>query len=297
MVEMRIELLRLIREYIKSSKTIDEDYIIRMIGIITKYRRLEEYVKVNDTIFTFDNDEIASYKIRERCVCVDLDYLLFEAKDYINPLNGELENLYGIHMAVLEILSHEIEHANQQRIIKLNRDAKQKILRATYSLIDESKLDKTDEEVDNMSASERALFDRQLQKMVKKVFTYRAFHFLAPEERLADVYAYKQINILLGMANNMEGGRLISLRTLYWYLSLYYLIGPYERISSFAGEDDSRVSPTIVYFSLMDYDDLATLHNLARKLNPKEAFELGLDLNPKVLKLLQDKRDRLSTKL
>lgn len=296
MQEMKIEILKLVKEYLKSSKPIDEDYIVRLIGIIVKYRHLSKYLKVDETDFTYDSLTLASYKFRDKKIIFDLAGLTEEAEQYFESFKFDYASYeYAPHIIACETVSHEIEHANQQRfILRPTANVKSRILAASYSSSDFKLLN--EQEVNALSPQARITYELELHENIERARIYSCFHDLAPEERLADIWAYKLTIDLLDMIDQESSGLIRPLSDYYKYDSLHFMLNPYRTVLS-VSNGNFNISPTMMYLTLMDYDDILSLLEIDKGLSLKSRFEMGLRLSKKEFDSFRQKEEELERRI
>lgn len=258
---MKKRLLLLIREYVKSGRSLDEDYIINILKILVEFRGLENYINVEKTDFGSLLKVIAKYYFKDKIIKVNMQNLGFEIEDYrsIFERNKKCSAYFPLVVAT-EILTHETGHAEHMRVIGSDRDdIEASIIRTTYRL--------SEEDVGKIVMEERNAI-------------YNHFNSFAPEERLADSHAYGIMADVLKELNRIELGDLGLLEYSYKFLALDNLLAPYDEAEDMFGQDENGcVSPTVSYFHLMGVKDSNVLDSSFRNLPLKDRFLLGLPVS------------------
>jgi len=280
MLEMKKRILTLIKEYMKNGKDIDEEYIVRLIKILVEFRSLENYVNTSRISFDDRLPSVAKFYFEGKGIKINLSELKTEIDDYRGIIGiDELTSLYCSHAITNEVFAHETDHADHLRIIDSERrDQLANILRATYGLSDR----------DIMSDI----------SMKEKNAIYMNFHSLAPEERLADGYAYDLVCDILRRLNREEAGALNILEASYRFIALDELLESYDESEALFGtEEGDSVGPTFGYFQLMSLKNIEDLSNSLGTLPLKDRFLLGLSLSKQELKTLYGLEDSLEKRI
>lgn len=261
MNEMKKRLLLLIRDYAKSGREVDENYIVNLLKLLVEFKRLEGYVKIENTKFDSMLSSVAKYYFKEKMVRINPQNLDLEIGEYRKFYERYKKCLAYIPLVVTsEILLHETEHAGHIRVIGSDRDdIESSIIRTTYNL--------SEEDVGKIVMEERNAI-------------YNHFNSFAPEERLADSCAYEIIADVLKELNRIELGDLGFLEYSYKFMALDSLLAPYDEAEAMFGQDENGcVSPTISYFNLMDVKDSNVLNSSSKNLPLKDRFLLGLPVS------------------
>jgi len=197
-------ILDLLYDYSKSEKKIDDNFINYVTKIIIKEKDLEEYVtkikykNLKIPRITQNGLEIFSmaydYKKREMLVSkLNIEFLyqiLYE--NLKNSKFDDFEKHFYCNSMILCGLLHEAEHANQHKKINLKNNNFENLLLfiSNYILNEFNKKGKV--------AQFFVGFDKKLvndSKLIHKLKTQ--YSTLVPEERMANIYAFREIQHLL----------------------------------------------------------------------------------------------------
>ena len=165
---MELELLKIIFDYTKQRKFIDRNFLDKFIEIVVNHKKLDNYV---GTIIISDEinnrNVLASYNYLLKCIKVNYYSVVEYLENFENRYCyfSDIENLFLKNLEIVQLLLHELEHANQFNKCDNCNTYESKILRES-----------------------KAFSNSDL---------YRSAYNFVPEERLANIISYKEvINIL-----------------------------------------------------------------------------------------------------
>ena len=190
---MKLELLRLIYEYIKNRKEMDETFVNKIIEIVVNNKELNPYIKgiiiTNEPLESVDEFTSASFNYYSRKLRMNLQGTI-EFSQYLSkfyPFTKAEKILYQ-YFFITQIILHELEHVNQlQKEINKEDDIETSIISAANRYM-------------NISSN---LFINNLSDYIRKSqMLYKKYYRFAPTERLADYYSYCAI---IEMLKELQG--------------------------------------------------------------------------------------------
>lgn len=183
---MQLRLAQLLYDYSIKRKTVDENYIYKVIDIVIAGRGLAQYVRKHEIIrksqVVFADAEegyqVAFYDPNKQSITLSSEGIIKHIevfKDYFLYLfPSMLEQYLYINFIAMQVILHELEHANQKRLMKEFDGMESRILRATVPSI----------------MGTNATLVIKLHKLHKK---YLALYEYAPDERLAEIRSNQQL--------------------------------------------------------------------------------------------------------
>ena len=196
---MNEKILSLIYDYSRNGKVADKDFILKVVNLVVSYREINDYVKSigYEQYNKLDYSSILGYNYSEKKIIIyekKLDEYLNSTKstDAFIPYN---EKLFYKNVEIVEALLHELEHANQSKIMEKDNTVESSILK----LIGVGK--------------SRELFAVQLKKiglsnefindiLSNKIKNYYKYYEFAPHERLAEINAHQKMSEILSPIKN-----------------------------------------------------------------------------------------------
>lgn len=250
---MQYRLAKLLYDYSINRKTVDEDYIRRVIDTVINGRELVEYVRKYEIVKTFEiqtneqknSNPIATYD--GSCIKISLEGIEFKIKEaqdtYLHLFPSSLEQYQYINSVITQIILHELEHANQKKIIQTSHNMEARILLYSYtpSIEENIKIG----EIDNFIRENKEYIEYLIQKLQKKI---DEFYIYAPQERLAEIRSHQQ---LIDILNSLERSPNRVIKFLY--------VGKID--SMFRGYEDGIISPTIHYLRGIGNGDILEFFN------------------------------------
>ncbi len=163
-------ILKIIYDKTINNKIIDFKDIEKILDLLIVEKSLNEYI-LNINIQPIRSNNLASYSNYSKKITIYTEMIDKMVKDIENNLlnvNGFETTLYK-NLSILQILLHEVEHANQQKIAYNDNTLEALIIRLSYLV--------------NYDYDE-------------KMYEY------CPEERLAEIKSFEEINTLISYTNN-----------------------------------------------------------------------------------------------
>lgn len=244
---MEEKIFKLIYDYAKVNRMIDQVYIDKVIEIVIKDQSLHDYVK---EIKYITNEEMNQHKgkgwtvqIANASTIMDLSYN--HETHMIKVYTDNIPKLYNIccnqmnfkhpKLACPSIYTqrilHEIEHANQERTVTEKDNLEAKILYAARPRVNnpnEYPLEKKSEEI---------------AKMLLRTVLYHANYIYSPMERMAEIDSYKRMKHILSLSD-------IDISDIIQYTDEMVLK------NQIVAYDDTCLSPTIRFVkTLWQYDE------------------------------------------
>lgn len=259
--KMYFFIAKLLLDYSYNGKLINKNYIDRLIEIVIKGKSLEEYVHnfiIKDN--AEDKNDYANYHPSSKTISLYLDgfsdYIESELK-YIHLFPKSDRYLY-MNLITTQTILHELEHAEQQKIINTSNGFEAQILRLC-----EFK-DRPDIEIlvslGEISTNEANLYLNKKYTNYQKV--YNELYLYAPHERLAEIKSYQSIIRILKYIKYAK--RLVNYEEL-------------NKLEKLLRGYNSTYSPTITYLEKQD-----------RK-NDLEKFDWYCESKEETIKLAKEK--------
>ena len=243
---MKEKIFKLIYDYLKSNRMIDQEYIDKVIEIVVNDESLHDYVKetkyITDKEMNKHNGKGWTVQIADASKLMDLAYnhethtikvytdnipkiydICYNKMDFDNPKSA----FFSIYT---QRILHEIEHGNQERIINEEDNLEAKILCACRPRVNIS---------NEYSANKKV---EEVAKILFRTALYYANYEYSPMERMAEISSYKKMKSIISL-DKID----LSNTTQYFNeMILKKLIEAY---------DDSYLSPTIRYIKILwQYD-------------------------------------------
>lgn len=193
---MEFKLLRLLWDYSAARKIVDSDYIDKLIDIVVNHKKINKYVtKLNiltdrDSI-TNSGISLASYNPFSKTLEVYSDGIneMLNYEDKYRVLFNDIEQIFYNNLLITQIILHELEHANQRRIIDTETGLEAEILKLSTTQMEISAGIKLLESGYSIEDVRRYILEINL----KNRQNYEENYEFAPEERLAQIQSYKEI--------------------------------------------------------------------------------------------------------
>lgn len=197
---MEIKLLRLIYDYSIKGKLVDKNYIEKFVEFVVNSKSLNKYVCglqiLPEKKGRIKNGmSLASYRPFSKTICVYTNGIneMLKRKERYKVLFNDVEQIFYKNLIISQIILHELEHANQRKIIDNEKGLEPEILKLSAVYIDFNIRIKLIEA--GYSIEEIKIYF--LSKNAKKIENYKKNYLIAPEERLAQIKSYQEILDLL----------------------------------------------------------------------------------------------------
>lgn len=189
---MESKLLRLIFDYSKNGKLVDKAYLEKLIDLVVDSKGISKYVQnseivSNATEETMDGILLAEYRPNRKLIRIYSEAMerMLEEHDRYQVLFNGIEQIFYKNVFITQIILHELEHANQRKIIEKDDTLESKILKTSITNID----------IDLVSTllNEGFTLD-QILYYIRREQTLREEHYLLlPDERLAEIRSHQEI--------------------------------------------------------------------------------------------------------
>lgn len=187
-------LLSLIYNYSINAKLIDEEYIEKFIDIVVNSKMLDKYVCDLQILAPEDRLPkgcVSAYNYTYKTIYVDFNntnkYLI--GPDKYQILFDKDEQTFYKNSLISQAILHELEHANQYKLIDNEESLEAKILKFGRHNIKNSEMD--DLVKKGYSIKDIANY------ILKRQIVYRDFYLESPLERLAEIKSHQDMIILL----------------------------------------------------------------------------------------------------
>ncbi len=233
------KLLSLIYNYSINDKLVDEEYIEKFIDVVINSKLLDKYV-CDLQILSSENDKlpegcVSAYNLTDKTIYVDFNKInkyLQEADRYQALFNEDEQTFYKNSIFSQAIL-HELEHANQYKIMDNEESLEAKILNL-------SKHNLKDSEINELEKNGYSIKDITIY-IIKRQMVYSKFYLKSPLERLAEIKSYQEMIILLSnikkiVPNLLDFEQATKIEAL---------------LQGFDYEDGKVISPTAFYLKKM----------------------------------------------
>ena len=274
---MEEKLLELLYNYSKNNKLADIDFIVKVVSIVTNYKRLNDYVKKIEynSYNKFDNSSLLGYNFDERKIIIYDEKLNI----YLNQVKANdvfipnKEKLFYKNVEVLEALLHELEHANQSKIMENEKTEEAEILK----LVGVGK----SRELISMELKKIGLSKKLIENLLNnKMKIYYKYYDFAPHERLAEINSHQKMSEILSPIKNFVPNiyklenTLVLKNKLKGYTFNHKLISPTVLYLKEQGEENNLRN-----FCWYDIEDNKCLELSKRFYNSEKRIRLGLPID------------------
>ncbi len=117
------KLTKLLYDYTSNEKIADIDFLNTVIQIVYEYKDLNNYIDYvhyidENSRYLYAKNILGSYAADTKTIALDLENILLFKQDrveYTNCFNSTKEKLLQINLLVLQVVLHELEHAEQYK--------------------------------------------------------------------------------------------------------------------------------------------------------------------------------------
>lgn len=262
----QLQLARLLYDYSLDNKMINKTYIDKLMDVIINGKGLNDYVEKYE-ISEKNSNMTAGYVYSSKKITIyakKIYEILLNEMQYTTLLPEDERYLF-MNSMMTQIILHELEHANQRRIIDSENNLEANILK----LCEFKELTEIDELVSKgIIKSIEAKYYKTI-KMSEYIDTYHELYDYAPHERLAQIKSYQELIDALRLFK--DNSRIIEFEEFY---KLGNILNGYKDTSS----------PTIDYLNTQGRNE------------ELKSFDWYSDDEDESIKLSQDKytlRDRM----
>lgn len=140
---MESKLLRLIFDYSKNGKLVDKAYLEKLIDLVVNSKDISKYVQNSEIVSsgaeeTMDGILLAEYRPNRKLIRIYSEAMerMLEDHDRYQELFNGIEQIFYKNVLITQIILHELEHANQRRIIEKEDTLESKVLKTSVTNID-----------------------------------------------------------------------------------------------------------------------------------------------------------------
>ena len=189
---MKSKLLKLLYEYSANGKLVDGKYIQKLIEIVVDSKGIVDYaggliITDKDSRLRDPNSLLAVYYPNRKLIAVYLDAIEEMLKSYntYQEMFSSTEELFYKNLLVTQVVLHELEHANQRKIMDKEESLEGDILRASLS--------KQDKDI-TIKLMQAGLTGKQIDLILETQKTMKSEGgLILPDERLAEIKSHQEI--------------------------------------------------------------------------------------------------------
>ena len=135
---MESKLLRLIFDYSKNGKLVDKAYLEKLIDLVVNSKDISKYVQNSEIVSsgteeTMDGILLAEYRPNRKLIRIYSEAMerMLEDHDRYQELFNGIEQIFYKNVLITQIILHELEHANQRKIIEKEDTLESKVLKTS----------------------------------------------------------------------------------------------------------------------------------------------------------------------
>lgn len=189
---MKSRLLKLLYDYSVNGKLVDGKFITELIDIVVESKQVDDYLCgliITDKDHTLrDPDSIlAAYYPNKKLITIYMEAIMTMIKGYsvYEGMFTPYEQTFYKNLLVTQTILHELEHANQRKLIKEGTSLEAKILRASDSQVDQKLVDKL---------ARAGLTRSQIQTVIETQMAKNDEAYIQiPDERLAEIKSHQEL--------------------------------------------------------------------------------------------------------
>ena len=193
---MKSKLLKLLYEYSANGKLVDGKYIQELIEIVVDSKDIVDYaggliITDKDSRLRDPNSLLAVYYPNRKLIAVYLDAIEEMLKSYnaYQEMFSSTEKLFYKNLLVTQVVLHELEHANQRKIMDKEKSLEGDILRASILEQDQDFI---------LKLTRAGLTGKQIELILETQKTMRSDGGLTlPDERLAEIKSHEEVASVL----------------------------------------------------------------------------------------------------
>lgn len=193
---MKSKLLKLLYDYSANGKLADGKYIQELIGIVVDEKNIDDYVgglliTGKDHSLREPNSLLAVYYPNKKLIAVYLEAIeeMLKGANVYHDMFTDFEQLFYRNLLVTQVVLHELEHANQRRIIDNEESLEGDILRASILEQDQDFI---------LKLTRAGLTRKQIELILETQKTMKSEGGLTlPDERLAEIKSHEEVTSVL----------------------------------------------------------------------------------------------------
>lgn len=189
---MESKLLRLIFDYSKNGKLVDKAYLEKLIDLVVNSKDISEYVQNSDIVRSGTKETIggillAEYRPSRKLIKIYSEAMerMLEEQDRYQVLFNGIEQIFYKNVLITQIILHELEHANQRKIIEKENTLESKVLKISVTNLDTNFLNKL---LSQGFTLEQLTYYIQREKQLRE-----EHYLLLPDERFAKTKSHQEI--------------------------------------------------------------------------------------------------------
>lgn len=277
---MKSRLLKLLYDYSVKGKLVDGNFITELIDIVVKSKEIDDYVcgliiTGKDHTLRDPDSLLAAYYPNKKLITIYMEAIESMLKGYsvYEGMFTAYEQTFYKNLLVTQTILHELEHANQRKLIKESSSLEAEILRASDAQIDQKLVDKL---------VRAGLTRSQIQTVLETQMAKQDEAYIQiPDERLAEIKSHQELVDALSeiegkVPNLLDFERTNVLET---------------KLSGYTYDKGRIVSPTLEYiastgkgialqkFEWFNKDSRACLNNVKSVLSLDERLTYGLPID------------------
>lgn len=193
---MKSKLLKLLYDYSANGKLADGKYIQELIEIVVDEKNIDDYVgglliTGKDRSLREPNSLLAVYYPNRKLIAVYLEAIeeMLKGANVYHGMFTDFEQLFYRNLLVTQVVLHELEHANQRRIIDNEESLEGDILRASILEQDQDFI---------LKLTRAGLTRKQIELILETQKTMKSEGGLTlPDERLAEIKSHEEVASVL----------------------------------------------------------------------------------------------------
>lgn len=197
---MKEELLKLLYNYSVNGIIADKYYIEKFIKIVNHYKKLDNYLDSFELNYSLEEKKniISAYSFCMKRIIVYFNKLQYAIKNnntskYLIPKN---EDIFLKNVMISQMLLHELEHANQAKIMDEHNNIESQILRLTG-------VGKSTEYVAIKLQKKGYNLNKIKELINNKILIYNKYYDFAPHERLSEIKSYETLYSITSMIKDI----------------------------------------------------------------------------------------------
>ena len=189
---MKSKLLKLLNDYSVKGRLVDKNYIEKLIDLTVLDKELANYVcgliiTGKDSKIIDPSSVFAAYYPNQKLIKIYMEAIdaLCDSYSVYQKMFTDDEQVFYKNLLITQIVLHELEHANQRKIIDQETSLEEELLRVSSIQIDRGFIEKL---------ILAGLSRRQIDLIIERYKAVRDENYLIlPDERLADIKSNQDV--------------------------------------------------------------------------------------------------------
>lgn len=219
-------IFKIIYDKTKNKSVLSQKDLEKILNLTIVDKRLNEFVNSVD-FQSLRSNGLASYSIDTRRITIYLDTIekLKSNIEHKLLINDDFERFFYINLLILQIILHEVEHANQQKKLKSIKDLETLIIKLSYTV---------------------------------KYNNIKALYEYSPEERFAEINSVNETALLLNYLSNKSLNlmELFELEKLKRYLRGYHYRNSIIKSPTIEYFSKGQMQNALKFIDVDNYNDL-----------------------------------------